>query len=309
MIPRKVIINTAHAVGFDLVGVVPVGPLDMEHNIFNEWLLAGCQSTLGYMERNVEKRFNVGRLVEGSQSVIICAVSYLSPYSRGYDASCSTKIASYALAQDYHITIKGMLLQLAEQLRCLSPALRFRAFTDSAPIAEKSYAQRAGLGWIGRNSLLVNPRYGSMMHLGELVIDESVDEYDVPMSGVGCGTCRACVDACPNGAIRDNRTIDTRRCISCRTIEREAEGDATPLHGWIFGCDACQSVCPFNRHAPLHANPLFDPVVDPMSLGAESLATMSDERFEELAGRTAMMRAGLARLQQNAMRNEAEMRR
>ena len=306
MIPRKVIINTAHAVGFDLVGVVPVEPLDMEYNIFNEWLLAGCQSTLEYMERNVEKRFNVGRLVEGSQSVIICAVSYLSPYSRGYDASCSTKIASYALAQDYHITIKGMLLQLAEQLRCLSPALRFRAFTDSAPIAEKSYAQRAGLGWIGRNSLLVNPRYGSMMHLGELVIDESIDEYDVPMSGVGCGTCRACVDACPNGAIRDNRTIDTRRCISCRTIEREAEGDATPLHGWIFGCDACQSVCPFNRHAPLHANPLFDPVVDPVSLGAEALATMSDERFEELAGRTAMMRAGLARLRHNARRNEEE---
>lgn len=303
MIPRKVIINAARNVGFDLVGVVPSMALDKERNIFDEWLLAGCQSTLGYMERNVEKRFNVGRLVEGSQSVIICAVSYLLPYSRGYDCECQSKIASYALAADYHVTIKAMLLQLAEQLQCLVPTLRYRVFTDSAPLAEKSYAQRAGLGWIGRNSLLVNPKYGSMMHLGELVIDDVVDEYDEPMSGVSCGTCRACVDACPNGAIRDNRTVDTRKCISCRTIERSDGEDATPLHGWIFGCDACQSVCPFNRHAPLHTNPMFDPIVDPEALTAERLDAMTDEEFELIAGRTAMMRAGLERLRENARRN------
>lgn len=306
MIPRKDIINAAHAVGFDLVGVIPAEALDREHAIFDRWLADGCQSTLGYMERNVDKRFDVRRLVEGSRSVVVCAVSYLSPYGRGYDASSHTKVASYALAADYHTTIKSMLLQLAEQLRCLSPNMRFRTFTDSAPIAEKSYAQRAGLGWIGRHSLLVNPRYGSMMHLGELVIDEDVDEYDTPMSGVGCGSCHACVDACPNDAIRDDRTVDTRRCISCRTIEREAEGDKTPLHGWIFGCDACQSVCPFNRHAPMHANPRFDPVVDPSMLCAESLATMTEERFTELVGNTAMVRAGLKRLQHNALRNIEE---
>lgn len=306
MIPRKVIINAAHSVGFDLVGVVPAEALVYERNIFDEWLLAGCQSTLGYMERNVEKRFNVGRLVEGAQSLIICAVSYLSPYGRGYDSACQSKIASYALAADYHLTVKSMLLQLAEQLQCLAPSMRFRTFTDTAPLAEKSYAQRAGLGWIGRNSLLVNPKYGSMMHLGELVISEVVDQYDVPMSGVGCGTCRACVEACPNGAIRDNRTIDTRRCVSCRTIEREAEGDTTPLHGWIFGCDACQTVCPFNRHAPQHTNRLFDPIVDPSALGVEALAAMSEERFSEVAGATAMMRAGLVRLRRNALRNTEE---
>lgn len=306
MIPRKVIINSAYAVGFDLVGVIPAEALDREHAIFDGWLADGCQSTLGYMERNVDKRFDVRRLVEGSRSVVVCAVSYLSPYSRGYDASCSNKVASYALAADYHVTIKGMLLQLAEQLRCLSPTLRFRTFTDSAPIAEKSYAQRAGLGWIGRNSLLVNPRYGSMVHLGELVIDDEVDEYDIPMSGVGCGSCRACVDACPNGAIRDNCTIDTRRCISCRTIERGAEGDTTPLHGWIFGCDACQSVCPFNQHAPMHTNPKFDPIVDPTALSVEGLSTMSEECFAQLVGHTAMMRAGLVRLQHNAKRNAEE---
>ena len=141
------------------------------------------------------------------------------------------------------------------------------------------------------------------MHLGELVIDEEVDEYDTPMSGVGCGSCQACVESCPNGAIREDRTIDTRRCISCRTIEREADGDTTPLHGWIFGCDVCQSVCPFNRHAPLHTNPQFDPVVDPVELGVEALADMGEERFMELVGSTALVRAGLERLKHNARRN------
>jgi epoxyqueuosine reductase len=145
-----------------------------------------------------------------------------------------------------------------------------------------------------------------MMHLGELVIDDEVDEYDAPMSGVGCGSCRACIEACPNGAIRDNRTIDTRRCISCRTIEREAEDDLTPLHGWIFGCDACQTVCPFNRHAPLHANSKFDPIVDPAELGCDSLMNMTEERFAQLVGHTAMMRAGLMRLRNNALRNANE---
>ena len=172
----------------------------------------------------------------------------------------------------------------------------------SAPLAEKSYARRAGLGWIGRQSLLVNPKFGSMMHLGELVIDVDVDEYDTPMEGVGCGSCRRCVEACPNRAILDNRTIDTRCCISCRTIEREDDGDTTPLHGWIFGCDICQSVCPFNAHAPLHRNPQFDPVITPEMLSAERLETMTDEEFATIAKPTPLLRAGFERIKANAKR-------
>ncbi len=299
MISRNVIINAAHEVGFDLVGVVRAEPLVEERNRFREWLLGGNASTLNYLERNIEKRFDAGLLVEGSLSVIICAVSYLSPYAKAGFSTSGTKIASYALNRDYHITIKEMLADLAERLKEYAPQLRFRCFTDSAPLAEKSYARRAGLGWIGRNSLLVNPKFGSMMHLGELVIDELVDEYDTPMEGVGCGSCRACVDSCPNGAIRDDRTIDTRRCISCRTIEREDES-SVPLHGWIFGCDACQVVCPFNQHAPLHTNPKFDPIIAPEWLTAESLALMTDEEFQALAGDTPMTRAGRDRLRRNA---------
>ena len=221
MIPRNLIINAALEEGFDLVGVVPAEAMPAERNRFSEWLLQGSHSSLSYLERNVEKRFDPSLLVEGCRSVVVCAVSYLSPYSRGYAEDCRTKIASYALARDYHVTIKTMLGRVAQRLAEYAPEIRFRAFTDSAPVAEKSLAVRAGLGWIGRNTLVVNPRLGSMMHLGELFISEDVDDYDTPMTGVGCGTCRRCVEACPNGAISDDRTINTHRCISCRTIERE----------------------------------------------------------------------------------------
>lgn len=299
MIARNVIINAARDVGFDLVGVVRAESLDAEHKMFGEWLLRGHHSTLSYLERNVDKRFDARLLVDGARSVVVCAVSYMSVYSRGYAEGCSTKIASYALARDYHVTIKDMLRALAARLEECAPRLRYRAFTDSAPVAEKSLAVRAGMGWIGRNSLVVTPERGSMLLLGELIIDEDVDEYDRPLETVGCGECRRCVEACPNAAIMDNRLIDTHRCISCRTIEREGSAEDVELDGWIFGCDACQSVCPYNRRAPLHANPAFDPLFDPTALDDAAWLRMTTEEFSAMAGDTPTTRAGLERIQGN----------
>lgn len=299
MISRKIIINIAREAGFDLVGIARAEHLSSEHNRFNEWMLEGNASTLDYLKRNIDKRFDASILVDGARSVIVCAISYLSHYSRGYKEGWRTKVASYALARDYHLTIKEMLTDVAERLKEHYPTLRFRAFTDSAPLAEKSYGVRAGLGWIGRNSLLVTPEHGSMIHLGELVINEEVDQYNTPMDGVGCGECRRCVEACPNGAILENRTIDTRRCISCRTIEREANEAKINLDGWIFGCDGCQVVCPYNKRAPLHTNPKFDPLYDPTALDSAAWLRMSDEEFKAMASTTAMTRAGLKRIQKN----------
>ena len=299
MISRKIIINIAREAGFDLVGIARAEHLSSEHNRFNEWILEGNASTLDYLKRNIDKRFDASILVDGARSVIVCAISYLSHYSRSYKEGWRTKVASYALARDYHLTIKEMLTDVAERLKEHYPTLRFRAFTDSAPLAEKSYAVRAGLGWIGRNSLLVTPEHGSMIHLGELVINEEVDQYNTPMDGVGCGECRRCVEACPNGAILENRTIDTRRCISCRTIEREANEAKINLDGWIFGCDGCQVVCPYNKRAPLHTNPKFDPLYDPTALDSSAWLRMSDEEFKAMASTTAMTRAGLERIQKN----------
>lgn len=299
MIDKKVIINAAKSVGFDIVGVVAAEALVEERKRFEQWLLDGNNSTLSYLERNVDKRFDMRLLVEGARSVVICAVSYLSPYGRGYDEACNTKVASYALARDYHKSIKEMLCALAEELKLHNPKLQYRAFTDSAPVAEKSLAVRAGLGWIGRQSLLINPHFGSMLHLGELVIDDDVDEYDLPMNGVGCGSCRRCVESCPNGAILDNCTIDTRRCISCRTIEREGCDESITLDGWIFGCDACQTCCPFNHHAPLHTNRRFDPLFDPEAMDAATWRSLTEEEFLSMAGDTAMVRSGLERIRGN----------
>lgn len=299
MISRKDIINAAYEEGFDLVGVVPAEALSSERKLFDEWLMSGSHSTLSYLERNVDKRFDPRLLVEGCRSVVVCAVSYLSKYSRGYAATWPTKVASYALARDYHLTIKEMLQRVAQRLMVAAPDMRYRAFTDSAPVAEKSLAVRAGLGWIGRNSLVVNPRLGSMMHLGELFISEEVDVYDRPMEGVRCGVCRKCVDSCPNGAIMEGRGIATQRCISCRTIEREGSHESIILDGWIYGCDACQSVCPFNSHAPEYRNAQFAPLFDPLSLDASAWRAMSDDEFMAMAGDTAMTRAGLERIKGN----------
>lgn len=303
MISKKIITNAARSAGFDTVGVIPAEALIAERNYFEQWLLDGNSSTLDYLKRNVDKRFDMRLLVEGARSVVICAISYLSPFSRGYDEGCRTKVASYALARDYHLTIKEMLYAMAEDIRHEYPNLRYRAFTDSAPLAEKSLAVRAGLGWIGRQSLLINPRLGSMLHLGELVIDDEVDEYDKPLEGVGCGSCRRCVNICPNGAILDNRTIDARRCISCRTIEREDEAGDVALHGWIFGCDECQSCCPFNQHAPLHSNQRFDPLYNPLEV---DWLTLDEEAFNAVAGDTAMTRSGLERIRRNVLKNRGE---
>lgn len=299
MIPKILITNAAKEVGFDIVGVVPAVALEQESQRFEEWLLKGNHSTLSYLERNREKRFDASKLVEGARSVVVCGVSYLSELSRGYPEGWRTKVASYALNRDYHLTIKEMLVALAERLKQHTPQLKFRAFTDSAPLAEKSYARRAGLGWIGRNSLLVTPEYGSFVLLGELVVNEEVDEYDAPREFIGCGECRRCIEACPNGAISEHRFIDTRRCISCSTIEPMAGGEQIELDGWIFGCDACQSVCPYNQRVKLHTNPNFDPIVDPLSLDCDTWQSMTEEEFSALAATTPMTRAGLERIKGN----------
>ncbi len=285
-------------VGFDLCGIVRAQPLPRAEEHFRDWLRQGRQAGLGYLERNLDKRFDVRELVPGALSIIVCAVSYKNLYSSGYPDHCRTRVASYALAADYHPTIKGMLRQLAQRLREEVPALSGRCFVDSAPLVEKQLAVEAGLGWIGRQSLLVTPGFGTFVLLGELVLTEPCDRYDRPREGVGCGACRRCVEHCPTAALPDDRMIDARRCISCRTIE-QATDTAADLHGWIFGCDCCQSCCPYNLRAPLHRNPAFDPLFDPATFTAERWRTISPEEFSDLFGRTPLMRCGLEGIRRN----------
>lgn len=298
MLSSEHIKQAAAEAGFDLCGITPVKPFRRNEEAFVKWLENGYHSSLSYLERNRDKRFDASRLVEGARSVVVCAVGYKSSLSEGYPPEWPAKVASYAACEDYHSIIKVMLRVMSERLRARYPDLRGRIFTDSAPLCEKPLAVEAGLGWIGRQSLLVTPRFGSFVLLGEIVLCDDVDLYDRPFDGSLCGTCRACVEACPNGAVLDDRTIDTSRCISCHTVERQPD-NRIDLHGWIFGCDMCQSCCPYNRRAPQHRNPRFDPLFDPRTMTASEWRMLDDEAFEARFGRTPMMRSGRSRIAAN----------
>lgn len=300
----KTMFNLAHIkglareVGFDLCGVAQCRELEEDKAFLEEWIERGYISSLDYLKRNIECRADANRLVEGAKSVIVCALAYKNVVSEGYPADHLSKVASYACTTDYHITIKQMLFALCKRLKELNPAFSARCFVDSAPIFEKRYAVEAGLGWIGRQSLLITPQYGSFVLLGEIVTTEQFDEYDTPLESVGCGECRRCVEACPNGAIKE-RHIDTSRCISCATIERRDQGEGCELHGWIFGCDECQTVCPYNRKAPYSTSERIAMQFDPTKMTSEDWLSLSDEEFSEKFGSTPLERAGLERLKHN----------
>ena len=301
MLQSQFIKDSAFRAGFDLCGIVPCNHLTESEQRFREWLEAGYGADLHYLERNLDKRFDVSRLVEGARSVIVCAVNYKSLRSCGYPTPSSTKIASYACNEDYHSTIKAMLAELYSALRAKNTTLRARAFTDSAPLVEKQLAVNAGLGWIGRQSLLVTPEYGTFVLLGELVIDEEVDHYDTPFEGSRCGECHRCIEACPNGAILSSKRIDARRCISRLTIESATNNtEHQNLAGWIFGCDECQSCCPHNRNTPNATNPHFSSPIDPAALSVEDWLTMSKADFDTRFGKTPLTRSGLERIRANA---------
>lgn len=298
MLDATKIKTLAAEVGFDLCGIAPCRPLTAGAAKFGTWLARGYQSSLGYMERHADKRFDPRLLVEGARTAVVCAVSYKNRASEGYPAGCRTKIASYACAADYHATVRAMLARLFEELRGVWPGLRGRAFVDTAPLLEKQLAVEAGLGWIGRQSLLVTPRLGSFVVLGELILADEADRYDEPFEGTRCGRCRNCIESCPTGAIVAPRVVDAGRCIACHTIEREP-ASRIDLDGWIFGCDRCQSCCPYNRNAPMHAHPAFDPLFDPEAMTPEAWRTLGPGEFEARFGRTPLTRSGLERIRSN----------
>ena len=298
MLSYDVIKTIAAEVGVDLCGIARTTVFEKNEQAYKRWLEQGYDSSLEYMRRNCDKRFDVRELVYGAQTIVVCAVIYKSDISGGYTPKSRCKVASYACARDYHKSIKKMLLTMLKQLQATNPSLAGRAFVDSAPLLEKQYAVEAGLGWIGRQSLLITPEYGSYVLLGELVLCDKADRYDSPYAGVGCGECRRCMEACPTGAVVSEMTIDTSRCISCHTIEAEPHS-SLDLHGWIFGCDECQNICPYSRRATLHRNPSFDPLFDPRNLSAEQWREMSEEDFSVRFDSTPLKRSGLERIKKN----------
>ena len=292
MLDYSLIKRCAAAAGFDLCGIARCRKMSDEQHFLEQWLSEGKGSTLDYLARNIHKRGDTSLLVEGAKSVIVCAIATANVTAHHYTDG-TPKVAAYAISEDYHTAIKRMLGRLYASLREHYPTLQGRTFCDTAPLFEKQYAADAGLGWIGRQSLLVTPQYGTCVLLGELVVTDECERYDAPLAS-RCGTCRRCIDACPNHAIIDHH-IDTRLCISRATIERE--GEPLPLHGWVFGCDECQRCCPHNQQTA-HSGTLT-PLFNPCDITRGEWLDMSDKEFEAQLGTTPLTRSGLERIKRN----------
>lgn len=267
--------------GFSRVGIACAEELTEERKQLREWLNRGYHGEMSYMENYFEKRTDPRLLVEGTVSVIVLAYNYHNPVPRPQD---SYKISQYAYGRDYHKVIKKKLLELLSDIdRELTP-VQGRAFVDSAPVMERTWAARAGIGWTGKNTLLIHPRAGSYFFLGELLVDIEL-AYDQPIQDF-CGTCRRCIDACPTDAIdQDGYLLDGGKCISYATIEKKGpipEYFEGRMEDWIFGCDICQEVCPWNRFSTVHDEPDFEPHPDLLTLSKEDWSELSPEEFQEM---------------------------
>ncbi len=267
--------QTARDLGFGMVGVCDAAA-PQSISFFEKWLEAGFQGSMAYLQRHLQLRKDPTALLPGVRSVIAVGLNYNQEAAA---RSRYPKVARYALGRDYHRVIRSKLRRLASAL----PSGSHRICVDSAPILEREYAQRAGLGWFGKNTMLIDSRSGSWFVIGLLLTTLEI-EPDLPAQG-GCGTCRACIDACPTGAIvwldrGDRWAVDARRCISYLTIEQPEEADER-VGDWTFGCDVCQEVCPFN--APRESQPKrAAPTTEADFLTHSSIAGMSLEQIERM---------------------------
>ena len=240
----------AREAGFDLCGITAAEP-SRHVDYLRRWLDEGHAGQMHYLHERFDERVDPRRLLDGAKSVVCVALNYHVPLAAD-DLREPGKVARYALGDDYHEHMKDRLHDLADSIRALFPGTRTKCGVDTAPILERELAARAGIGWIGKNACVINERVGSWIFLGEIIttLELSVDAPAIER----CGTCRRCIDACPTNTIREGAQIDAERCISYLTIEHKGPIDemlARRMDGWVFGCDVCQEVCPWNGRAPI----------------------------------------------------------
>lgn len=291
--------NKAHQLGFDACGIAEVASADTEALFFDQWIAEGCHAGMKYMENYRDIRLNPAGLVEGARSVISVVLNYYPVVKQSPDAP---RISYYAYGKDYHLVVKDKLRQLWQYIaEELLPALSeqqmadgntARIFTDSAPILERYWAWKAGLGWIGKNTNLIIPGKGSFFFLGEIVTTLELD-YDCPQAN-RCGSCRRCLDACPTGALERSGHLNAGKCLSYLTIEHKGDiptEQAARLGNRLYGCDTCQEVCPWNRFARPTRETAFYPTPDFLSFQKESLQDFTREDYNRIFARSAVKRA------------------
>ncbi|NVO09974.1 MAG: tRNA epoxyqueuosine(34) reductase QueG [Bacteroidales bacterium] len=290
----------AQQIGFDACGVSPVGFLSEEDRHIKHWLAEGMNGEMAYMERNLEKRLDPRVLVPNAKSVISVLISYYPGNPK--TSTEPPKISRYALSHDYHGVVKDKLHLLLELIQKEFGQVNGRAFVDSAPVLEKAWAVRASLGWVGKNSLLINPKLGSYAFIGELIVDLEIESTPLAIRN-HCGTCIRCIDACPTGAIVSPGVIDSRKCISYLTIEKKSaltDEELKVLNGWCFGCDICQEVCPWNSKITISKCEELMPKQEIMSLLPAEMRTISDEKFNIIFKNTPLFRTGWKKVVMNS---------
>jgi len=292
----------AREIGFDVVGIASAQP-SRWGGYLRKWLDEGQAGEMHYLSSRFEERTRPDQYLPGARSVICVAINYfvpLEPTPPNQREHCGW-IARYALGDDYHEIIKGRLHVLADWLRQVAPGVKTRACVDTAPVMEKELAARAGVGWLGKNSCIINPKIGSWLLLGEILTTLALPADEAAVDH--CGSCTRCIDACPTSAITAPYQLDARKCISYLTIEHRGPIDARyePLIGtWLYGCDICQDVCPHNAKAPAAADPALRPRFDSGTLDVREVLDWSEDDYRQALRGSAMKRVKLPVLQRNA---------
>jgi epoxyqueuosine reductase len=290
--------DKAKALGFTFCGVSKAEFLKDEALQLDQWLKRGYHGKMGYLENHFDKRLDPTLLVPGAKSVISLVYNYYP--EKDLVKENEYKIAKYAYGEDYHFVVKDKLKIFLEFIQAEVGDVYGRAFVDSAPVMERAWAKRSGLGWIGKNSLLLNREAGSFFFIAELIIDLEL-VYDSPTKDY-CGTCTACIDACPTDAIVDPYVVDGSKCISYFTIELKEEIPSEvkgKFENWIFGCDICQDVCPWNSFSKPHQEERFMPDAQLENMSRQDWREVTEEVFEKIFKRSAVKRTKLEGLKRN----------
>ena len=285
--------------GFDHCGIAPARRLDEDARRLEKWLRQGMHGSMQYMEKHFEERVDPTRLLPGARSVITLLLNYFPAEQQDAGAP---RVARYAWGKDYHEVIRGKLNQLLERIREKAGHINGRGFVDSAPVLERSWALQSGLGWIGKNGNLLHKQSGSYFFIATLITDLELD-YDAPFTGDFCGTCTRCIDQCPTDAILPDKTVDGSRCISYFTIELKAALIPETMQGkfgnWLFGCDVCQEVCPWNRFSKPHQVPEFNPIPEILHFSTGEWEELTEETFREIFRHSPLKRSKFAGIRRN----------
>ena len=294
------IVAEAERMGFDACGVARATLLQEESAHVEQWLEAEHEGEMGYLARNREKRYDPRLLVEGTKSVVTVLYNYFPKQQLPTDDNF--RIAKYAYGDDYHEVLKRKLRQLLEHIEAQTGRLEgTRIFVDSAPVLDRAWAVRCGLGFVGKNTTLIHTKKGSFFFIGHLFLPIELEETGTPLTN-RCGRCTRCIDVCPTGALESPFHIDARKCISYLTIEYKGDlsgHDPARFNDWIYGCDICQDVCPYNRFALPNSEPAFQPSERLLSMRKADWKALEQADFEALFKRSAVKRAGFEGLKRN----------